>query len=102
MSYTSSIVDRGFFLFFLALCPLVYRVSGAGLLAYTIVLGCTPLLGNFMSYKRYVLPIFPLFIALAHATESGRLAPLRMPLLILFAALQILFLALHALNYWVA
>jgi hypothetical protein len=102
-SVTTSIVDRLFFVFFLAVCPLVYRTCGAGLFTYTLVMGCAPpLLGSFMSYKRFLLPIFPLFIALASATESGRLAPFRTPLLILFAALQILFLSLHALNYWVA
>ena len=102
-SVTTSLVDRLFFLFFLAVCPLVYRTCGAELFAYTLVMGfAPPLLGSFMSYKRFLLPIFPLFIALSSATESGRLAPLRRPLLVFFAALQVLFLALHALNYWVA
>ena len=100
-SYTSSIVDRAFFLCFLALCPLIYRVSGAPLLAYAIVLGSTPLLGSFMSYERYLLPIFPLYIALAHVTQSSRLASIWIPLLVL-AGLQALLLALHTLNYWVA
>jgi hypothetical protein len=102
-SVTTSLVDRLFFVFFLAVCPLVYRTCGAELFAYTLVMGFTPpLLGSFMSYKRFLLPIFPLFIALSSATESGRFAPLRLPLLVFFAALQVVFLALHALNYWVA
>lgn len=102
-SMTASLGDRLFFVFFLALCPLVYRTCGTSLFAYTIAMGCLPpLLGSFLSYKRFLLPVFPLFIALGSATETGWLAPFRTPLLILFAALQILYLSLHALNYWVA
>jgi hypothetical protein len=62
---TGSILDRLFFLLFLVSLPLAWRRLDRPVFVFALLMGLTPLAGSFMSYMRYVLLAFPLFIAWA-------------------------------------
>ncbi|HXT41965.1 MAG TPA: hypothetical protein VN887_18290 [Candidatus Angelobacter sp.] len=60
-----SALDRGFFVLFLALLPLIYRLNKTWFW-YTLPTGLVPALTSyFMSYRRYIMVCFPVFIVLA-------------------------------------
>lgn len=101
--FTNSIIDRAFFLgFLLLIVPMVRRVHPA-LAVYALAIGLLNVLsGTFMSYTRYVLLAFPLFITLALLLRERRVAVLRTPILFLSTMFQGIFLTMHALSYWVA
>lgn len=101
-SYTNSFLDRLFFCLFIPGSILIYKKTNIPLFVYCVVFGLVPFIGGFMSYSRYLLPIFPLFIALAIVLENSRFSSLKYPYLFLSFALQILFLIMHSLNYWVS
>ncbi|HEU0169701.1 MAG TPA: hypothetical protein VFS62_18150, partial [Chloroflexota bacterium] len=58
--------------------------------------------GTFMSYPRYLLAAFPVFLCVALLLQDRRVKWLQPPLLFLFVMLQSLFVVMHALSYWVA
>jgi hypothetical protein len=98
--YVDSLIDRVFFLWFVASLPLLYRRLDPPMFAFCVVLGFVPLFGTFMSYTRYVMTAFPIFIAYASWFESrpsGAFA-----VILPAALLQSLFLSLHSLHHWVA
>jgi Gpi18-like mannosyltransferase len=96
--FTNGIIDRLFFLGFLALAVLSYKRMDATMFAYLLLLGLIPVLsGGFMSYTRYMLQAFPIFITLA-LTLKEKHYYLTIPMLIL----QTIFLLLHSQNYWVS
>jgi hypothetical protein len=67
-----SALDRGFFLLFLALLPLVYRLNRTWFW-YVLPAGLVPALTSyFMSYRRYIMVLFPLFIVLAQSLAKAR------------------------------
>ncbi len=67
-----SALDRGFFLMFLALLPLVYRLNRTWFW-YVLPAGLVPALTSyFMSYRRYIMVLFPLFIVLAQSLAKAR------------------------------
>ncbi|OGY87579.1 MAG: hypothetical protein A2233_02585 [Candidatus Kerfeldbacteria bacterium RIFOXYA2_FULL_38_24] len=93
-----SIWDRIFFLFFCLSLIGIYKTQPKSFFIYALIFGLLPaLLGNLMSYPRYLLVVFPLFIFLAQKLEKKYLW-----LLVPFGVLQIIFLLLHTMNYWVA
>lgn len=95
-----SVFDRLFFVIFLASAPLVYRKVDKPLFVYYLSIGLVPLLGSFMSYTRYLLPAFPLYIA--YADVFARHQKLFLPLLLAMLMLQYFFIGLHVRNLWVA
>ncbi len=96
--FTTSAVDRLFFVLFLATLIPISRHVDRLLLVYALVLGLMgALAGTMMSYTRYLLPVFPIFIALA--ASLGRRYVL---VLVPSALLQVVFLVAHCLNYWIA
>jgi hypothetical protein len=58
--------------------------------------------GTFMSYSRYILLAFPVFIAAAMLLQRPSVRFLRLPLAFTLVLVQGLFLTMHALSYWVA
>jgi hypothetical protein len=99
-SHVSSIIDRVFFVAFLASAPLVYRRVDKPLFVYYLSIGLVPLLGSFMSYTRYVLPAFPLYIAYADAFAQKQ--RLMLVIVVTMVILQYFFIGLHVRNLWVA
>lgn len=95
--YTTSIIDRFFFVGFLIGLSWVYKHMDRVFFYYALVMGLVPaLLGNFMAYTRYLIIVFPLFIILALVFKkhsSYAIIPLFM--------IQMFFLIVHSLNYWV-
>lgn len=100
--FTNSIIDRIFFICFLAVLYLIYKKLDKTLFAYAVMLGMVPIFGNFMSYTRYVLLVFPIFMVLAWYFEKSKLKLLFYPILLFFIIIQTIFLIMHSLNYWVS
>lgn len=64
-------LDRGFFVLFLALLPAVWKVNRTWFW-YTLPTGLIPAMTSyFMSYRRYLIILFPVFIALAQLLAKG-------------------------------
>jgi hypothetical protein len=64
-------LDRGFFLLFLALLPAVWKLNRTWFW-YTLPTGLIPALSNyFLSYRRFIMVCFPLFIVLAQLLAKG-------------------------------
>lgn len=101
-SFQTSAVDRAFFVFFLCMLPLIYKLLDKPLFSYSILMGITPFLGTFMAFPRYMLPIFPIAIALGFVFQHEKYRFLLYPYLLLSFSLQVFFTVLYALNYWVA
>ncbi|MFI5394445.1 MAG: hypothetical protein ACHQ9S_02830 [Candidatus Binatia bacterium] len=99
--FTTSVIDRAFFVAFVASLPVVYRRVDLVLFVFCLLMGMEPFLGSYMSYTRYVMLAFPLYIGWGVRFRGwgdyafyAALFPLLM--------LQALFVSLHSLNYWVA
>jgi hypothetical protein len=101
--FTNSAIDRLFFLsFLLLLWPAAKRLHPA-LFVFALAVGLlNPLSGTFMSYSRYILLAFPIFLTAAMLLRSPNARWLRTPVLYAFVLFQGLFLTMHALSYWVA
>ena len=83
-----SALDRGFFVLFLALLPLVYRVDKTWFF-YTLPTGLVPALTSyFMSYRRYIMVCFPVFIVLAQLLAKTKSRWLFWHYVVILAALQ--------------
>ncbi len=100
--FQSSIIDKMFFVFFLAALPFVYRLMPRHYFYFTLAIGLVPLFGSFTSYTRYLLPAFPIFIMLAYHLSEERKIAFRYSLIFAFISLQTLFFIMHILNYWAA
>lgn len=99
-NYNQSLIDRSFFVFYLLLLPFIYKFLPKPLFYYSLI-GLTPFLGSFMGYSRYIFAVFPLFILLGFLSQK-KWGVLLLPLLILFVFLQVTFVVLYALNFWVS
>jgi Gpi18-like mannosyltransferase len=97
----NSIIDRLFFGLFLAGLPLVYKKTDLPMFGLYCVVGMVPIFGSFMSYSRYLVTSFPLFIALARYFWEGKRVGRMLVYLGASATLFVIFLSMHALNYWV-
>ncbi len=97
--YTSLVYSEALFLaLVIMLFFFLYRHLDGTLFTYAAVMGLVPALtGTFMAYSRYLLLVFPVFIALA--AHFGRRSWM---LLVPMVLLQVVLLVFHALNYWVA
>jgi len=100
--FTNSIIDRVFFLFFLSMLPLIWRKTSLPFFVYSLTFGLIPLFGSFMSYTRYMLLVFPIFIALGIIFSQKGKKQFLFPYIYLNLLIQTLFLVMHSLNYWVA
>ncbi len=97
--FNTSALNRIFFLAFLGGLALVWRKLPPELTVYTALIGLTPALsGELDSFPRYMLAAFPIFIALGMTFPRRKLARWLIP----SAAVQMIFLLAHSLNYWVA
>jgi hypothetical protein len=69
---TDSALDRVFFLLVLALLPLIYRLNKTWFF-YTLPAAMVPALTSwFMSYRRYTVVLFPVFVVLAQLLAKCR------------------------------
>ena len=96
--YTNSLIDRAAFLLCLPLLVGVYRTQHRAIFAFAAITMLVPAMaGSFMSYTRYLLVVFPLFMYLGMRFPKSEyyLAP---PMF----ALQMLFYVMHTGGYWVA
>ena len=83
-----SALDRGCFLLFLGLLPLIYRLNKTWFF-YVLPAGLVPALSSwFMSYRRYAVVLFPLFVVLAQILAGDRRRWVFWYYVILMAALQ--------------
>ena len=99
--YVRSLLDRGFFLWFVASLPLLWRRVDKPLFVFCALLGLVPLLGTFMSYLRYLMPAFGLYIAYGGWLEE-KSAGLLWGVVLAMALVQALLLSLFVMNHWVA
>jgi len=96
--YTTSILDRLFFIAFVLLLVPAYRRLDKTLFSYALVMCLIPaLMDSFMSYSRYIFLCFPIYIALAQILKEKYYY-----LALLMFATQLAFLLAHTLNYWLA
>ena len=96
--FSSSIIDRFFFFSFLVLLYFVFRKLDLTLFVYALVAGLVPAFSDALnSFPRYMLIVFPIFIALALAFPRRHKY-----LIILMAIVQALFVFVQSANYWVA
>jgi hypothetical protein len=95
--YTTSIIERVFLIVYILLLIPMRKDVDKTLFSYALVIGLVPVLsGSLMSFSRYMLMVFPIFIVL-----SRRLKDNFYYLAILSFAVQIVFSVAHSLNYWV-
>ena len=99
-SFHESYLDRAFFILFLLFLPVIYKKMDKEYFVMSIIFGLVPLFGSFISYTRYLLPIFPLWIAIAFVLYKK--PALQFAILYISISIQIIFLTMHILNYWVA
>ncbi len=101
--FTNSIIDRLFFVAFVLLLVPMFRRLHPALAVFGLAVGILNILsGTFMSYTRYLLLAFPVFIAAGLVLERPRARPYRLPVACCLSLVQGLFLVMHALSYWVA
>jgi len=101
--FTNSAIDRALFLVFLLLLPPMFRRVHPALAVFGVGVGLLNVLsGTFMSYSRYLLLAFPVFITAGLLLQGSRLRRLTVPLVCSLALIQGLFLVMYALSYWVA
>lgn len=83
-----SALDRGFFLLFLALLPAVWKLNRTWFW-YALPTGLIPAMTSyFMSYRRYIMVLFPVFIVLALLLARSKSRWVFWYYVILMAALQ--------------
>lgn len=100
--FINSTIDRGYFLLFAVSLYFIYKKLDKTLFIYALSFGTVPLFGSFMSYSRYLLLVFPLFMILADFINSRRYRIYVYVILSLIILLQIIFILAHSLNYWVS
>ncbi len=99
-AFHESYIDRAFFIGFILILPIIYKKMGKDYFFLTLLFGMVPLFGSFISYTRYLLPLFPVWIAIAFLFNNR--PALKYSVLYLFLLVQAIFLTMHVLNYWVA
>jgi len=86
---TNSALDRGFFILFLVLLPLIWRLNKTWFLC-SLPAGLMPALASyFISYRRYITICFPVFIILAQLLARTKSRWLFWYYAALLAALQV-------------
>ena len=101
--FTNSAIDRGFFLVFLLLLAPMFRRLHPALAVFALAVGILNVAsGTFMSYSRYLLLAFPVFITAALLLRKPGWRWLQLPLCWCMVLVQGLFVVMQALSYWVA
>lgn len=96
----NSILDRAFFLLLLALLPFVWKLNRTWFF-YTLLMGVVPAMTNwFMSYRRYIIVCFPIFVVLAIQMEKSKHKRFYWYYIGLLALLQIVAIVLTANYSW--
>lgn len=84
-----SFLDRGFFVLLLVLLPLIYRLNKTWFF-YTLSVGVVPAVTSyFMSYRRYIMVCFPVFIVLALLSRKPERRALFWYNVVVLASLQL-------------
>ncbi len=84
-----SALDRGMFLLFIAVLPLVYRLNRTWFW-YALPTGLVPALTSyFMSYRRYLIVCFPVFVVLAQLLARAKSRWLFWYYIVVLGALQV-------------
>jgi hypothetical protein len=95
-----SALDRGFFVLLLVLLPFVYRLNKTWFF-YTLPVGIVPALTSyFMSYRRYIMICFPVFVVLARLFDKTNSRWAFWYYVILLAALQLWAVTRFVNFYW--
>ncbi|MPZ47869.1 MAG: hypothetical protein GEU75_00875 [Dehalococcoidia bacterium] len=92
---TGSLLDRVFFIAFVASLLLAYRKLDRPLFAFVLLMGLTPLAGSFMAFMRYLVVAWPLFLAWGRYL-NGKSPRLMFYGLLPLLALQEIFVILYA------
>jgi len=100
--FTNSVIDRMFFIGYCISLYFIYKKFDKTLFVYALFTGMVPVFGNFMSYTRYVLLVFPIFMLLAQILKQKKYKILFYPVVLFLFIFQIVFLVMHVLSYWVA
>ncbi len=97
--FSTSIINRIFFFFFIIALYFIYKYLDRTMFTYSLVIGLIPAFaGDFMSYPRYLVMVFPIFIASAIKLKKNYYIYLALFMMII----QIRALVSHSLYYWVA
>lgn len=97
---TTSYLDRIWFLWLLLCLPAIGRLDRSWL-GYALLLGVVQAMGTgSISYTRYALVLFPVFVVTAAWLVRPGREKWRWPLLGLFGGLQVLMLIRHVNNMW--
>lgn len=94
--FTTSLIDRSLFVLSLPVLVGVWRTQHRAIAMYAIVTLLVPALaGNFMSYSRHLMLVFPLFMYLGLKLKHPELLAIPM------FAVQVLFVVMHTSGLWV-
>ena len=99
---TNSFLDRVFFAFFILMIPVVYRKVDRTLFSFYVILGFVPFFGSFLGYMRYLLPAFPLYIALGEIFSKKKYSLGFYSYIFVSHSMQVILLILYALSHWVS
>lgn len=100
--FSNSAIDRAFFLFFLLMLPFIYKKLSPPYFYFTLVLGGVPIFGGFISYLRYLLIAFPIYIVLADFIHKRERVIYGYIIFFGFILFQGVLFVMHVLNYWVS
>jgi len=98
--FSGSVIDRVWFVLLCISLPLIWKMN-TDWFFYSLLVGFIPAMSNqFVSFTRYSLVIFPLFIAVAQVFSTERMTRWFNLLLFTLFGIQIIFLVLHINFYW--
>jgi hypothetical protein len=98
--FIGSVIDRIWFLLFCASLPFIWKMNKEWF-SYSLLMGLVPAMTlSFVSFTRYVMVIFPVFIVSAHLFSAEWRERWFYLLLASLFGMQVIFLTLHINNYW--
>ena len=98
--FIDSAIDRVWFLLFCASLPLIWRMNREWF-SYSLLMGLVPAMSlSFMSFTRYMLVIFPVFVVAAHLFSTEQRERWFYLLLAALFGVQMIFLIRHINFYW--
>lgn len=99
--FLDSAIDRFWFVLLLAVLYPIWRLD-RGYFFFCLGTGILPAMtGSFLSYTRFFLLVFPVFIVLGKLLANEKARGLKWASLALLFTLQLLFLLRHSNNFWV-
>jgi hypothetical protein len=98
--YTDSAIDRALFLLLLVYLPAIWRADRR-YFVYALGIGVVPALSNlFLSYSRFVILCFPLYVVMAQQMSDAKRRPLFFYTIAVAGILQAMLLIRHINYYW--